>query len=942
MKKKNIMKLAALFMTGIMAVEAACAGIGDNTVYAAETDEVESESDGADSEFTGASGTGWGLDADGLLTISGQPEYKEFEVYDDNEVLHTTWLPEWYSYREKITKAEVRAFKPESMISWFGDCEKIESISFADGFDTSNVTYMGGMFHDCSSLTSLDLSGFDTSNVTDMASMFIDCSSLTSLNVSGFDTSKVTRMDAMFMDCGSLTSLNVSGFDTSNATNMNAMFFGCSSLTSLDVSGFDTSHVTHTGGMFAECSSLTSLNVSGFDTSKVTRMDAMFMDCGSLTSLDVSGFDISNVTYMSGMFSACYSIKRIKPFVGLTEDIELPREKMYDINGTTYTAFPKGLTEPITLYASVPTASSATSVAMKKKVLNIETDKKYKLSYTYAPLDCTDEPVWTSSDSSVVSVNSVGLITSYSKEGRVVITVSLGSHSDSCEVTVGKAVTPNEIYRIIFDANGGSGSMAPLMASVGKEITLSQNTFEKAAYSFSGWNTSADGSGTGYTDEAKVKDLAPADGSVTLYAQWKKNTPEPTKITQVTPTATPTPISTVSDPSASENNADIPTVTPTPTTIPEFDDRDTVSTKSISGLPKGSQTIDAGGSVNLKAVATTDDGKNASATWLAPAGHVLDTVTQEDGSLDIKAVGPGTAYVTIVSGTRTKTVKYTVKQAVKTVDTSVNAITLGINEKYRLCVIPDAPTTDKFYFESSAKNICSVDQKGLIKAKKTAGSATITIYAYDKSSEKKNRPVASVAVKVESKDAQAVSVTDVSINYLGNKELYVGEMGYISTLINNGSNNGGAAVQYTMNNKGIVKIDAYGHVTAKKAGTVTITATCGEKTDSITLTVKQPLKLYKVNKSYVKVSASKAGKSSKKVTFTVKTNPTSKKFIDGGGKVSWSVTSKDTDITLKSDDGKGKAVFEVPSGASDTIVTATISDPASGKSYYTDCLIDVQ
>jgi hypothetical protein len=97
-----------------------------------------------------------------------------------------------------------------------------------------------------------------------------------------------------------------------------------------------------------------------------------------------------------------------------------------------------------------------------------------------------------------------------------------------------------------------------------------------------------------------------------------------------------------------------------------------------------------------------------------------------------------------------------------------------------------------------------------------------------------------------------------------------------------------------------------------------------------------------VNKSYVKVSAPKAGKSSKKVTFTVKTNPTSKKFIDGGGKVSWSVTSKDTGITLKSDDGKGKAVFEVPSGASDTIVTATISDPASGKSYYTDCLIDVK
>lgn len=167
-------------------------------------------------------------------------------------------------------------------------------------------------------------------------------------------------------------------------------------------------------------------------------------------------------------------------------------------------------------------------------------------------------------------------------------------------------------------------------------------------------------------------------------------------------------------------------------------------------------------------------------------------------------------------------------------------------------------------------------------------------------------------------------------------------MGYISTLINGGSNNGGAAVKYTMDNKGIVKIDTYGHVTAKKAGTVTITATCGGMVDSVTLTVKQPLKLYKVNKSYVKVPAPKEGKSSKKVTFTVRTNPTAKKFIDGGGKVVWTVTSKDTSISLKSDDGKGKAVFEIPSGALDTIVTAKISDPVTGKSYSTDCMIDVR
>ena len=858
MKKKIIKKLAALFMTGIMAVEAACAGIGENTVYAAETDAFESESDGADSEFTGASGTGWVLDADGLLTISGDPEYEEFNLHAKN------YCPEWVNYCNKITKVEVGSFKPKSTANWFDECAYIQSISFAEGFNTSSVTDMSLMFYNCQTLTSLDLSGFDTSNVTDMSGMFANCERLTSLNVSGFDTSNVTNMSDMF-GCYNLTSLDVSGFDTSNVTDMRQMFDQCRSLTSLDVSRFDTSKVTHMNSMFSSCSGLTSLDVSGFDTSNVTNMSGMFDGCRGITSLDVSGFDTSNVTDMHDMFDgcacltsldvssfdtskvtdtrfmfgSCRSIKRIKSFIGCILDINLPLGKMYDINGITYTSFPKDLTEPIILYASVPTVSSAT-------------------------------------------------------------------------------------YNIIFVANGGSGSMAPLTASVGKEITLSQNAFEKTDYSFVGWNTSADGSGTSYTDKANVKDLAPADGSVTLYAQWKKNTPEPTEITPDTPTATPT-----------------PTVTPTPT--PEFDNGDTVSTKSILGLPNGTQTFDTGESVNLMAVATTANGENASVTWLAPVGHVLDAVTQEDGSLKIKAVGPGTAYVTAVSGTKTKTVKYIVKQTVKTLDASANAITLRSGEKYRLCVTPDAPTTDKFYFESSDKNICSVDQKGLIKAKKAAGSATITIYAYDNKSEKKNRPVASVAVNVESKEAPAVSVTDVSINYLGNRELYVGEMGYVSTLINNGANNGGAAVKYTMNNKGIVKIDTYGHVTAKKSGTVTITAICGGKADSITLIVRQPLKLYKVNKSYVKVAAPKAGKSPKKVTFNVKTNPTMKKFIGGGGKVSWTKTTKHTGVRFISDDGKGKAVFEVPYGTVfDTIVTATIYDPVTGKSYSTDCVIDVK
>ncbi|MCD7950589.1 MAG: DUF285 domain-containing protein, partial [Erysipelotrichaceae bacterium] len=53
----------------------------------------------------------------------------------------------------------------------------LTSVNFNDCFYTSNATNMCGMFENCESLTSLDLSGFDTSNVTDMQMMFYECES---------------------------------------------------------------------------------------------------------------------------------------------------------------------------------------------------------------------------------------------------------------------------------------------------------------------------------------------------------------------------------------------------------------------------------------------------------------------------------------------------------------------------------------------------------------------------------------------------------------------------------------------------------------------------------------------------------------------------------------------------------------------------------------------
>ena len=184
----------------------------------------------------------------------------------------------------------------------------LTQINFNDNFNTSNVTNMTGMFNDCISLTSLDLSNFNTSNVTDMGWMFGYCKSLTSLDLSSFNTAKVTNMDGMFGWCSSQTSLDLSSFNTSNVTDMGYMFISCSSLTSLDLSSFDTSKVTDMIAMFQLCSFLTSLDLSNFNTAKVRDMSEMFYGCSALTSLNISNFNTSNVTNMRIMFNACSSL----------------------------------------------------------------------------------------------------------------------------------------------------------------------------------------------------------------------------------------------------------------------------------------------------------------------------------------------------------------------------------------------------------------------------------------------------------------------------------------------------------------------------------------------------------------------------------------------------------------------------------------------------------
>ena len=76
------------------------------------------------------------------------------------------------------------------------------------------------------------------------------------------------------------------------------------------------------------------------------------------------------------------------------------------------------------------------------------------------------------------------------------------------------ALTP---ATITFNANGGSGSVDAISTYVGVANTIPSNSPTRTGYTFNGWNTASDGSGTAYATGSTITPT----GDVTLYAQWK-------------------------------------------------------------------------------------------------------------------------------------------------------------------------------------------------------------------------------------------------------------------------------------------------------------------------------------------------------------------------------------------------------------------------------------
>ncbi len=185
-------------------------------------------------------------------------------------------------------------------------------------------------------------------------------------------------------------------------------------------------------------------------------------------------------------------------------------------------------------------------------------------------------------------------------------------------------------YTVTYDGNGNTGGSAPTDGSSpyanGATVTVLGNTgsLAKTGYTFAGWNTAANGSGTSYAPAAT---FSMGTANVTLYAQWTINTPSATSGSASSITATGATLNgTVND------NGLTTTVT--------FDHGLTTGYGTNVGATTGG-TVNAGSGNTATAVAITGLTCNTTYHFRVKATSAGGTTNGSDASFTTSACVPG-------------------------------------------------------------------------------------------------------------------------------------------------------------------------------------------------------------------------------------------------------------------------------------------------------------
>lgn len=296
-------------------------------------EEKQESSDAIVSVSGNSAGLYWGINDQGLLTISGQGDFGYDEDGDGRD------LP-WLKYSNSIKKATIEIDNITSINEMFYDCDKLEEIDFSNS-DLSKVESLESTFHNCKVLKKI-IWDANIKKPIRMNYTFYNCETLENIEFDSFDMSNLSMIQGIFSGCKNMKSIDVlwlkdvdlSGF------NMQDVFNGCSSLESVDLSGLnrpDTSYYIMQN-MFCYCESLKQIDLSGLKPDEFSQFGGMFYGCTSLEKvilpeMTLNMRTINNQNSTVRMFQNCTSLKELDFSMVSIEKLEDECFFLWTLNG---------------------------------------------------------------------------------------------------------------------------------------------------------------------------------------------------------------------------------------------------------------------------------------------------------------------------------------------------------------------------------------------------------------------------------------------------------------------------------------------------------------------------------------------------------------------------------------------------------------------------------
>lgn len=417
-------------------------------------------------------------------------------------------------------------------------------------------------------------------------------------------------------------------------------------------------------------------------------------------------------------------------------------------------------------------------------------------------------------------------------------TPSSGTITSATEITANFEKQANT-YSVIYNGNGstgGSTATSTHIYDVKKALTAngyerkytvtynhnytgSTNKVETASYTFNGWNTASNGSGTSYADKAEVKNLV-SSGSITLYAKWT-----PVELTYV-PTRTGYTFEGWYTDSGCTNkvadNTGIYTVDSNITLYAKWTPITYTITYNLNGgsvgtANKTSYTIET-------ASFTLNNPSKSGYTFVGWNGTGLSSTTKS---------------VTIAKGSiGNKT--YTASWSKVTLDKT--SVTLDLSGTKTVKLIATGDNAGTLSWSSSNTSIATVDSSGNVTGVAN-GSATITVRGSN------GGPTATCTVTVQtSPTGVTLNKTSYTLDLSGTKTLQ------LTATVSSGANVS-TALTWSSSNTSVATVSTSGLVTAVANGTAVVTVkTANNKSATCTITVQtSPTAIAISGATYVRV-----------------------------------------------------------------------------------------